>query len=96
MDGSESDELIHVRLNGFHTALHRGDGVTLSLQSHTLSIYRAESVVCQASRAALMKTGEVASENENFVRFQFGYSLWSIFSVVHDLIDLVLILISAK
>lgn len=30
-------EIIHVWLNGLHTALHGGDGVGLSLHAYTLS-----------------------------------------------------------
>ena len=33
----ELDELIHIRTNGFYPALHRGDAVALSLQSHALA-----------------------------------------------------------
>lgn len=40
----ESDEIIHIRSNGFNSALHGGYGITLALQSHTLSPHCAESI----------------------------------------------------
>ena len=37
MHVGETDELLHVGQDGVHTALHRRDGVALSLQAHALT-----------------------------------------------------------
>ena len=34
---SETDELLHIVQDGVHAALHRRDGITLSLQANALS-----------------------------------------------------------
>ena len=33
----ELDKLVHIRTDGFHTALHGGDGIALALQTYALA-----------------------------------------------------------
>ena len=61
------DELIDVGFDGFHATLHGGDGIALSLQSHSLASNGTESVNGGACRTAHVHAVEVAAEDEHLV-----------------------------
>lgn len=85
MPGCELYKLIHKRLNGLYPTLHRGDAITLPLQSHTLSPYRAKVLISKKRRTAAMAAGEVAAKHENFMSAQPRDPIRCKFSVVHIL-----------
>lgn len=80
----EGDELVHVRLDGLHAALHRGYAVALALQPHALSPHRAEALVGQPCGSAAMCARQVAAEHEHLVRLQTRDSLRCKLSVIHN------------
>ena len=69
----EGDEPVDVRFYRFDTALHRGNGIALALQSDTFSPYGSETLHGESRRSTAMQACEVASEDENLVRLQLGY-----------------------
>lgn len=71
----KGDKLIHIRADGLHTTLHRGDGVTLPLQTDTLSHNSAKIAVGDACRPTAVHALQVAAEDKNLVRLQFGDKL---------------------
>jgi hypothetical protein len=48
----EYDEIIHVRLDGIHTSLHRGNAIALSLQTNALSPDGSERPIGNPRRSA--------------------------------------------
>ena len=70
------DELINVGFDGFHTALHRWDGITLALQTHALAHNSPKLAVGDVGRTAAVHTFQVASEHKNLVRLQLCNKLW--------------------
>ncbi len=50
------NEFIHVRLDGFHIALHHRDGITLSLQPYPLAPYRPKAIVNQTRSPSNMSS----------------------------------------
>ncbi len=63
----KSDELINVGLDGVHTALHRRDGVALSLQSNALSPDGTKLLDGYPCRSATVQALNVATEHKDFV-----------------------------
>lgn len=92
----KADELIHIWLNGLDTSLHRGNSITLSLQTNALTPYCTKSFVCQPCRTTAMSSSKVTAKHEYLIRFQFRYSLGCIFSVVHSFYFLDFIISSAS
>ena len=72
MTVSESDELFHIGQDGVHAALHRRDGIALSLHSYTLSHDGTEFLDGDTSRTTGMGTGQVAAEDKDFVCVEAG------------------------
>ena len=64
---SETDELLHIGQDGVHAALHRRDGIALSLQTHALTHDSTEFFNGYSSCATGMHTCKVAAEDENLV-----------------------------
>ena len=70
----KSNKLIHVRLDSLNAALHRGNGITLTLQSDTLAPYRSKPLIGQSCRTTAMCSGEIAAKDEYLILFQLRYS----------------------
>lgn len=68
MDLGKGDELIDVRADGIYAALHRGDGVTLALQTDALAPDGAKLAIGGISGSASMSACEVAAKDEDLVR----------------------------
>ena len=66
----ELDELVHIRTDGFHTALHRGDGITLTLQTNALTHDGPKLAVGDVSRTTAVHSLQVAAKYEDLVRLQ--------------------------
>ena len=66
------DKLVHIGLDCFHSALHGRYGITLPLQSDTLSPDSPESLICQPCSTPAVHTCEVATEHEDFVGLEFS------------------------
>ena len=66
----EPNELIHIRTDGFHAALHRGDGIALTLQAHALTHDGSKLAVGDVGRTAAVHSLQVAAEHEDLVRLQ--------------------------
>lgn len=64
---SKEDELVHVWLDGLHSALHGGNSVGLSLQAHTLPPHGTKAVICQTGCAATMMTCQITAEHKNLI-----------------------------
>ena len=82
----ETDELVHVWLDGVHAALHGGDGVALPLKADALTPLGTEAVVGKPGGSAAMQACQVAAKDEDLVWFQFRYHFGCIFSAVHNMI----------
>ena len=63
----EIDELIDIGLDSVHAALHRGDGIALSLQTNALTHDGAKVHACDSGRTTTVHALQVAAENEDFV-----------------------------
>ena len=63
----ELDEFIDIGLDGFDAALHGGYGIALALEADTLSPDGSELHEGQVCGSSGVHSGEVASENEDFV-----------------------------
>jgi len=72
----EPNELIHIRTDGFHAALHRGDGIALTLQAHALTHDGPKLAVGDVSRTAAVHTSQIAAEYKDLVRLQRCDKLW--------------------
>ena len=66
----ELDELVHIRTDGFHAALHRGDGIALTLQANTLPHDSSELAVGDICSTASVHTSQIAAEYKDLVRLQ--------------------------
>ena len=67
----EGYELCHIRLYGFHSALHRRDGVALTLQANALTHDGAELPPGHPRGTAAVGTMEVRPKDEDFILLQF-------------------------
>ena len=67
MAGGELNELVHVWLDGLHSALHGGNSVGLSLQAHTLPPHGTKAVISQTGCAAAMMTCQITTEHKNLI-----------------------------
>ena len=65
----KSDKIFHVRLDGFHAALHRRDGITLSPKADTASHHGAELLEGHIGRSAAMHSGKVATKHKDLSAF---------------------------
>ena len=63
------DESIHVWTDGFHAALHRRDGITLTLQAYTLAHDGTE---MQAGNAGCTTTIKIAEDGSRVALLRFG------------------------
>ena len=75
---SETNKLVNIWLNSFHTTLHGGYCVALSLKSHALSPNSSKlSDGCPGSSTSMMSM-KVASKNKHLIRLQGTNGIWSI------------------
>ena len=65
------NKLIHVGLDGFHAALHRGNGIAPALQPDALPHHGTEFSPGHIGRPATMAAGQIAAEHEYLVRPKF-------------------------
>ncbi len=63
----ECDEFIYIGLDGFHTALHGGDGVALPLQPHALPIDGSKAFEGYACSPAAVMPSKIAAEDKDLV-----------------------------
>ncbi len=63
------DESIHVWTDGFHAALHRRDGITLTLQAYTLAHDGTEMQAGNAGCTTTMHASQIAAKHKNLVFF---------------------------
>ena len=68
----EPDEIIHIRRDGFNTALHSGYCIALPLHPHTLSPHCAETIKRYTGCATAMTTCQITAEYKHLIGFQFG------------------------
>ena len=78
----ECDELVHIRTDGVHAALHRGDGIALTLQANALTHDGSKLAVGDVGRTAAVHSLQIAAEDEDFVRLQRCDKLWC-YSIIH-------------
>ena len=83
MAGGELNELVHVWLDGLHSALHGGNGITLALQTDALAPDGAKALARDMGGTSAMSTCQVAAKHENFTRIQCRNSIRGICSIVH-------------
>ena len=67
----ESDEFVHIGLDGLHAALHRRNGIALALQPDSLPHHGAELPPGHIGGPAAVPAGQIAAEDENLVRPEF-------------------------
>ena len=60
----EGYEFVDIGLDGFDSALHGGDGITLPLQTNPLPPYRPEPLHRCSCRTASMPSAQIAAEDE--------------------------------
>ena len=84
----ELDELVHIRTDGLYAALHRRDGVALTLQAHALTHDGPKLAVGDISRTTSVHTFEVAAEHKDLVRLQLRDKLWCCPFLFHNLVIL--------
>ena len=70
------DELVHIRTDGVYAALHRGDGITLTLQANALSHDGTKLAVGDVCRTASVHTSQIAAEHKDLIRLQRCDKLW--------------------
>ena len=63
------DEIIHVWTDGFYAALHRWDGVTLTLQTNTLAHDGTEMQAGNAGCSTTMHASQIAAKHKYLVLF---------------------------
>ena len=61
------DESIHVWTDGFHAALHRRDGITLTLQANALAHDGTEMQAGYTGCTATMHASQIAAKHKNLV-----------------------------
>ena len=66
------DELVNVRGYFVHTSVHGGYGIALALHTDALSHDGAEIADCRTSGSAAVHPGQIAAEDEDFVRLECG------------------------
>ena len=64
------DELVNVRGYFVHTSVHGGYGIALALHTDALSHDGAEIADCRTSGSAAVHPGQIAAEDEDFVRLE--------------------------
>ncbi len=64
------NEMLHVWTDGFHAALHRRDGVTLTLQANALAHDGTEMQSGNAGSATTMHASQIAAKHKNLVLLQ--------------------------
>ncbi len=64
------DELVDIRRDFVHTAVHGGYGIALALYTNALSHDGTEMVHCRTGCASAVHSGQIAAENEDFVRLE--------------------------
>ena len=69
---SEGDEFVDIGAYGFDAALHGWDGIRLTLETDSLTVDGTEAFVGYAGSTSAVVTGEVAAEDEDFVRLEVG------------------------
>ena len=67
MVGRELDELVNIGFDGLHAALHRRDGITLSLQSHALAHDGAKAARGNPCGTATVSACQVAAKDKNLI-----------------------------
>ena len=72
----EDDELLHVGKDGTHTALHRRDGIALSLQANALSHDGPKPFKSDTGCTATMHALQVAAEDKDFVSVESPNVVW--------------------
>ena len=75
---SEGDEFVDIGAYGFDAALHGGDGIRLTLEADSLTVDGTEAFVGNAGSTSAVVTGEVAAEDEDFVRLEMGDEIRSV------------------
>ena len=63
----KSDELVNVGFDGVHAALHRRDGIALSLQTNALTHDGTKLLDGYPRRSATVHALQVAAEHKDFV-----------------------------
>ena len=61
------DEFIDVWLDGFNSALHGWDGITLAAMSYTAAHDSAKLLECDKSGSTAMHAFEIGAKDENLV-----------------------------
>ena len=79
----EFDEVVNVRLNGLHAALHSRNGIALPLKAYALSPYGAEVLPGKSGGTAAVGSDKVAAENEYLIILKDRDSVRCKFSAVH-------------
>ena len=74
----EGDEFVDIGAYGFDAALHGGDGIRLTLEADSLTVDGTEAFVSNAGSTSTVVTGEVATEDEDFVRLEVGDEFGSV------------------
>ena len=67
----ERDEIVHERLDGFHAALHCGDGVALAAKTDSAAHLGAELPEGDIGGSSAMHAGQVAAKYEDLIGLQF-------------------------
>ena len=75
---SEGDEIVDIGAYGFNSALHGWDGIRLALETDSLTVDGTEAFVSNAGSTSTVVTGEVATEDEDFVRLEVGDEIRSV------------------
>ena len=75
---SERDEFVDIGAYGFDAALHGWDGIRLTLEADSLTVDGTEAFVGYTGSTSAVVTGEVAAEDEDFVRLEMGDEIRSV------------------
>ena len=78
----ELDELVHIRTDGVNAALHRRDGIALTLQTNALTHDGSKLAVGDVSRTSAVHPLQVAAEHKDFVWLQRCDKFWC-YSLIH-------------
>lgn len=65
----KGNELVYIRFDCFHSALHGWDGVCLAVEAYAFSPYGTKFLIGVTGCSASMGSGEVAAEDKDFSRF---------------------------
>ena len=75
---SKIDKLVNIRTNRLNTTLHRGNGITLPLQSNTLPHDCTKTPPCHTGRPSPVHTCKIATKHKDFIFSQGIDVIWCI------------------